>query len=144
MDVLSRESDRLLVEGRPRARKLIDEFKLFIQRGSFFELAVALVVGEAFTSIVKSFVNDIFAPVLSLLLTNQLSEVFIVMKSGPNAPYVTRDEATADGAVTWNYGNFIQMCINFFVMSLALFVFFKMYTIVLRQVRELEERLDLQ
>lgn len=98
------------------------DFRVFVDKGSVINLAVGIVIGEAFSAVVVSFVGDIVTPVMGLLISSKLSEAFLVIKRGPNHPYNTRDEARNDGAVTWNYGNFIQLSINFFIISLCLFV----------------------
>lgn len=108
--------------------KAWDDFRAFIKRGSFFDVATAIVVGGAFTSVVTSFVDDLFTPVVSIVLTRRLSEMFLLIKSGPSAPYKTREQAIADGAVTLNYGNFIQTSINFFILSFSFYLIFKFYT----------------
>lgn len=105
----------------------IRSFKTFIKQGNFFELATALVVGKAFSEVVSSFVNDIFAPLTSLILLTNLTEVFWVLKSGPHAPYQTREQAVADGAITLNYGNFIEIVIDFVVVSLCFYLVLKVY-----------------
>src|SRR5215203_1210026 len=104
-----------------------ESFKKFIKRGNFFELATALVVGKAFSTVVSSFVNDLFVPISSLVLTANLNENFYVLKSGPNVPYNTREQAIADGAITINYGNFIEVTINFLIVSLCFYFIFNIY-----------------
>lgn len=105
---------------------MLYDFKNFINKGSVLDLAVGIVIGEAFSSVVGSFVTDIFSPFLGLIVSSKLSEAFIVIKKGPHFPYITRDEARKDGAVTWNYGNFMQLMINFFCVSVCLFVVIRM------------------
>lgn len=105
---------------------VVRDFKNFINKGSVLDLAVGIVIGEAFSSVVTSFVTDIFSPILGLIITSKLSETFLVIVKGPHFPYVTRDEARKDGAVTWNYGNFLQLMINFICISICLFVVVRM------------------
>jgi len=102
------------------------DFKAFIDKGSVVSLAVGIVIGEAFSAVVTSFVSDMVTPVLGLFITSKLSETFLVIREGPNYPYKTRDEARKDGAITWNYGNTLQLAINFFIISLCLFVVVRM------------------
>jgi large conductance mechanosensitive channel len=102
------------------------DFKNFINRGSVLDLAVGIVIGEAFSSVVGSFVSDIFTPIIGLIVSSKLSEKFAVIKKGPHFPYKTRDEAKSDGAVTWNYGNFIQLIINFMCISTCLYLVIRM------------------
>lgn len=107
-------------------KSVVSDFKHFINRGSVLDLAVGIVIGEAFSSVVTSFVTDIFSPVLGLIVTSKLSEAFLVILKGPHFPYKTRDEAREDGAITWNYGNFVQLVINFMCISICLFVVVRM------------------
>lgn len=109
------------------------DFKNFINKGSVLDLAIGLVIGEAFASVVNSFVSDIFSPVLGLIVSSKLSEAFVVIKKGPHFPYNTREEAKTDGAVTWNYGNFIQLIINFICIAWCLYLVMKMSQSVQRK-----------
>lgn|SRR6478609_1978103 len=109
------------------------DFKSFINKGSVLDLAVGIVIGEAFSSVVGSFVTDIFSPFLGLIVSSKLSEAFLVIKKGPQFPYKTRDEARKDGAVTWNYGNFLQLMINFLCISVCLFLVIRMSQSVKRK-----------
>lgn len=119
------------------------DFVRFIKGGTFFDLALALVVGHAFTKLVESFVNDIFTPVFALLLTSQLSEEFTVIRAGPHAPYNTREKARSDGAITLNYGNFIQCGLDLVVMSISFYIIIKLYTAAKKKViEEYTELLD--
>ena len=107
-------------------RAVVVDFKNFINKGSVLDLAVGIVIGEAFSSVVTSFVGDIFSPLLGLIISSKLSEAFVVIRKGPHYPYNTREEARKDGAVTWNYGNFSQLIINFVCISMCLFVVVRM------------------
>jgi large conductance mechanosensitive channel len=101
------------------------EYKLFIDRGNVIQLAVGLVIGTAFASIVTSFVSDVLSPVLGMVTSSRLSESFAVVHKGPNYPYLTRESARTDGAVTLNYGAFIQTYLNFLAISASLFLVMK-------------------
>lgn len=101
------------------------EYKLFIDRGNVIQLAVGLVIGTAFGSIVSSFVSDVLSPMLGLVTSSRLSESFAVLRKGPNYPYTTREAARQDGAVTLNYGVFIQTYLNFLAISASLFLVMK-------------------
>jgi large conductance mechanosensitive channel len=121
----------LLLDGTQRARRtfrtLFHDFKKFINRASILDLAIGLVIGNAFSAVVSSFVSDVFTPIFGLFVTSKLSETFYVIRKGPHFPYKTRDEARLDGAVTLNYGNFFQLIINFFLMSVSLFFVIRMF-----------------
>lgn len=97
-------------------KKIIKEFKEFISRGSVIDLAVGIIVGGAFTSIVTSFVNDIIMPVLGLILGKiNFTDLKLVLV-----------KATEDvSEVSINYGNFIQNIINFLLTALAIFIMIK-------------------
>ena len=104
---------------------LAKSFKKFITRGNVIDLAVALVIGAAFTAIVTSFVNDLITPLIGLAMGGQnLQNLFIVLRSSPNGTttFPTPEVAQKEGAVTWNYGNFMQVVINFFIIALCMFV----------------------
>lgn len=108
---------------------MFEEFKKFAMRGSVIDLAVGVVIGAAFTGIVNSLVKDIFNPLIGLLLGGlDFSNFFIPLK-GPHA--ATLAEAAKVGAVTLNYGVFINALINFFIVALALFL-------VVRQINRLK------
>jgi large conductance mechanosensitive channel len=96
--------------------KLIDEFKAFAMKGNVVDMAVGIIIGAAFGKIVSSVVSDIIMPPLGLLLGGvNFTDLKLVMKA-----------ATESGpAVTWNYGNFIQVCFDFLIVALAVFVMIK-------------------
>src|SRR5882724_9383675 len=100
--------------------RIFQEFKTFAMRGNAIDLAVGIVVGAAFTSIVNSLVKDMINPLLGMILGGlDFSNFFIVLKGMPVA---TLKEATDTGAVTWNYGLFLNSVINFVIVAFALFV----------------------
>src|ERR1051326_3402914 len=96
-----------------------DEVKKFAMRGSVLDLAVGVVIGAAFTGIINSLVKDIIMPPIGLAMGGlDFSNFFIPLK-GPHL--ATLAEAQKAGAVTLNYGLFINTIINFLVVALALF-----------------------
>ncbi|WP_291298797.1 large conductance mechanosensitive channel protein MscL [Elioraea sp.] len=97
----------------------LKEFKAFIMRGNVIDLAVGIIIGAAFTTIVGSLVTDIFNPVLGLLLGGiDFSNVFIVL-AGERLPTL---EATRDGgAAVIALGIFLNACINFVIVGFAIF-----------------------
>lgn len=100
---------------------LIKEFKTFAMRGNAIDLAVGVVVGAAFTGIVNSLVKDIINPPLGLMIGGiDFSNFFLVLKG--DGPYPTPEAAQAAGAVTLNYGLFINAMINFAIVAFALFM----------------------
>jgi large conductance mechanosensitive channel len=108
---------------------LFQEFKTFAMRGNAIDLAVGVVVGAAFTSIVNSLVKDLITPPLGLLLGGiDFSNFFVVLKGG--GPYPTLKAAQDAGAVTLSYGLFLNSVINFMIVAFALFM-------VVRQINRL-------
>ncbi|MEM5776721.1 MAG: large-conductance mechanosensitive channel protein MscL [Anaerolineaceae bacterium] len=106
---------------------MLKEFKEFIQRGNMIDLAVGIVIGAAFTSIVNSLVNDIIMPPIGLLLGGvDFADLFILLRQGnPGGPYATVADAQAAGAVTINIGLFINAIISFLIVALAVFLLVK-------------------
>jgi large conductance mechanosensitive channel len=106
---------------------MIKEFKEFAVKGNVVDMAVGIIIGAAFGSIVKSLVSDIIMPPVGLLLGNvDFSNLFIVLKSGATAgPYLTLAEAQSAGATTFNYGLFINTIISFLIVSFAIFLLVK-------------------
>lgn len=102
---------------------MINSFKAFLLRGNVLELAVAFILGAAFTSVVQSFANDLLTPPVSALFGDlDFSEYFVVLRdSAAGGPYETVALAKAAGAVTLNYGLFITKAISFVITALALF-----------------------
>jgi len=99
---------------------MLNEFRTFIIRGNMIDLAVGIVIGAAFTTVVNSFVTDILMPPVGLLLGGvDFSNLFITMRGGP---YASLAAAKAAGAPTWNYGLFINSLINLVIVGFALFV----------------------
>ena len=105
-------------------KKLLKEFKEFAFKGNIVDLAVGMMIGSAFTAIVKSVVDDLVMPVLSLL-TGRIAfkDLFIALDGGD---YKTIEEATEAGASVLKYGNFISSFINFLIISVIIFLFLKL------------------
>jgi large conductance mechanosensitive channel len=103
---------------------MLQEFREFIARGNVVDLAVGVVVGAAFTTIVNSLVNDILMPPLGLILGGiDFSNFFVTLKG--TGGYPTLDAAKAAGAVTVNYGQFLNAVIRFLIVAFAIFVIVK-------------------
>ncbi|MBN2550361.1 MAG: large conductance mechanosensitive channel protein MscL [Anaerolineales bacterium] len=110
---------------------MLKEFKEFIMRGSVMDLAVGIVIGAAFTSIVGSFVNDILMPPIGLLLGKvNFSDLFINLSGQEFASVAAAKEA---GAATLNYGLFINNVINFLIVAFAIFLVVKAVNRMKRQ-----------
>ena len=98
---------------------MFKEFREFIMRGNVIDLAVAFVIGVAFSAIVNSLVKDIIMPIVGYALGGvDFTNMFIVLGGGS---YATLAEAQKAGAATINYGVFINTIITFLVVSLAMF-----------------------
>jgi len=103
---------------------MLEEFKKFIMRGNVLDMAVGIVIGAAFGTIVSSFVKDILMPPIGLLFGGiDFTNMFITLREGAAAgPYLTIAEAQEAGAVTWNYGIFINTIVSFLIIALAIFL----------------------
>jgi large conductance mechanosensitive channel len=114
---------------------MLDEFKKFIMRGNVLDMAVGIVMGTAFVAIVRSFVNDIIMPPIGLLLGGiDFSNLFILLKQGVTpGPFLTVAEAQEAGAVTLNYGIFINTIISFLIIALAIFL-------VIRKINSMKKK----
>jgi large conductance mechanosensitive channel len=99
------------------------EFREFVLRGNVVDMAVGIIIGAAFGTIVKSLVDDILMPPIGLLLGGvDFADFFILLKEGsPAAPYASVADAQAAGAVTINYGMFINVVISFLIVALVVF-----------------------
>jgi large conductance mechanosensitive channel len=107
-------------------RKLLAEFKAFALRGNVIDLAVAVVIGAAFTKIINSIVNDLIMPLLGLLRPGNFSDIFVVLRPGTTpAPYPSLVAATEAGALTLNFGTFLDAVITFILVALVLFFIIK-------------------
>ncbi|HET7601246.1 MAG TPA: large conductance mechanosensitive channel protein MscL [Gemmatimonadales bacterium] len=104
---------------------MLEDFKAFIMRGNVLDLAVGIIIGAAFGTIVNSFVNDVLMPPIGLALGNvDFSNLFVVLKEGAKAagPYASLADAKAAGAVTLNYGVFINTIVSFLIIAFAVYL----------------------
>ena len=107
---------------------MLKDFKAFVMRGNVVDMAIGIVIGAAFGTIVKSFVDDVLMPPIGLLLGNvDFSNLFITLKEGAKAagPYASLVAAKAAGAVTLNLGLFINTIISFIIIAFAVFLVIK-------------------
>jgi large conductance mechanosensitive channel len=113
------------------------EFKEFAMRGNVVDMAVGIIIGAAFGTIVNSLVQDVIMPPIGLLLGNiDFSNFFAVLKEGRVAgPYASVAAAKAAGAVTLNYGVFINTIISFVIVAFAVFLLIR----TLNRLRRQEE-----
>jgi large conductance mechanosensitive channel len=106
---------------------IVEEFKKFAMRGNVVDMAVGIIIGGAFGTIVKSLVDDVIMPPIGLLLGGvDFSDLFITLKDGATAgPYATIAAAKDAGAVTLNAGLFINSVISFLIVAFAVFLLIK-------------------
>ncbi len=102
---------------------MVKEFKEFIARGNVLDLAIGVIIGAAFGAIIDSFVKDIVNPVIGLFGKANFQNMFLVLKEGSTpGPYTTPAVAQQAGAVTLNYGAFINNVITFLIVAAAVFM----------------------
>ena len=103
---------------------MLKEFKEFAMRGDVVDMAVGIIIGAAFGKIVDSLVKDLIMPPVGMLLGKvDFSNLFVVLKHGTTSgPYLTVDAAQKAGAVTFNYGIFINNVISFIIVAFAVFL----------------------
>lgn len=112
---------------------MIDEFRKFINRGNVIDLAVGIVIGAAFGTVVSSFVDDILMPPIGRVIGGvDFSKLYINLSGGE---YATLADAQAAGAATINYGLFLNNLISFLIVSFAVFLVVQSYN----RLRTLEE-----
>ncbi|GHC20431.1 large-conductance mechanosensitive channel [Kushneria pakistanensis] len=121
--------------------KFFKEFRDFAVKGNVVDLAVGIIIGSAFTAIVNSLVKDIFTPVLGLITGGiNFTNLFFVLKDGTQTagPYNTLADAQAAGAVTINYGIFLNAMISFTLVAMVCFVLIRN----IHRIRELGAHKD--
>lgn len=103
------------------------DFREFINRGNVADMAVGIVIGAAFGTVVKSFVSDILMPPIGMVVGGvNFKNLFWVLQAGETpGPYPTAELAQKAGAVTFNYGAFINNVISFLIIAVAVFVFMR-------------------
>lgn len=104
---------------------VIKEFKEFAMRGNVVDMAVGIIIGGAFGTIVKSLVDDVLMPPIGLLLGGiDFSNFFLILKEGAKAagPYAALADAKAAGAVSINYGLFLNAVVSFLIVAFAVFM----------------------
>lgn len=125
----SRYHDNGLINNPQEASmSFLHQFKAFLLRGNVVDLAVGMVVGTAFSNMVKSLVDNVIMPPIGLLIGGvDFSNLFITLKQGPKAPgpYETLASAQAAGAVTLNVGLFINTLISLIIIGFAMFIVVK-------------------
>jgi large conductance mechanosensitive channel len=120
---------------------MLKEFKEFAMRGNVIDMAVGIIIGVAFGTIVQSLVSDIIMPPIGLLLGNvDFSNFFAVLREGTVAgPYAALADAQKAGAVTINYGLFVNTIISFLIVAFAVFLLIRQINRLKREEAPLEE-----
>jgi len=114
---------------------MLKEFKAFVLRGNMIDMAVGIIIGGAFGAIVKSLVDDIIMPPIGMLLGGlDFASFFILLKQGKTPPpYASLADAKTAGAVTLNWGQFINILLAFVIVALVLFFLIKAVNRLRRQ-----------
>lgn len=114
---------------------MLKDFKEFAMRGNVLDMAVGIIIGAAFGTIVNSLVQDVIMPPIGLLLGNvDFSNIFVVLKEGKVAgPYASMAAAKAAGAVTLNFGVFVNTIISFLIVAFAVFLLIRTVNRLRRQ-----------
>ena len=115
---------------------MLQDFKAFIMRGNVIDMAVGIIVGVAFGLVVNSLVKDVIMPPIGLALGNvDFANLFAVLKEGATpGPYASLAAAQTAGAVTINYGVFINAIINLLIIAAAVFF------LIVRPIAKLQAR----
>lgn len=103
---------------------MLKEFKEFAIKGNAVDMAVGIIIGAAFGSIIASLVRDIIMPPISLLTGGlDWSNKFVVLRDAPGgAVFTTAADAAKAGAITWNYGAFVTLIVNFLIVAFSIFL----------------------
>ena len=114
---------------------MFKEFKEFAVRGNVMDMAVGIIIGGAFGTIAKSLVADVIMPPIGLLLGGvDFSDLFVVLSQGsPAGPYATLADAQAAGAVTINYGVFVNSVVSFLIVAFAVFLLVRSFNRLRRE-----------
>lgn len=113
-----------MVYNPQRDTAMLKGFREFMMRGNVMDLAVAVIIGAAFTKVVNSLVDDVIMPPLGVLIGKvDFSNLFVVLREGAKAagPYATLADAKAAGATTLNYGAFVTTCVTFLIVGFVVY-----------------------
>jgi large conductance mechanosensitive channel len=115
---------------------MLNEFKEFAVKGNMLDMAVGIIIGAAFGTIVQSLVNDLLMPPIGLLLGGvDFTDLFITLSAGSvPGPYATLAAAQEAGAVTMNYGVFVNALISFLIVAFAVFMVVRSFNSLRRQM----------
>jgi large conductance mechanosensitive channel len=117
--------------------KMFKEFRDFAIKGNMIDLAIGVIIGAAFGAIVSSIVDDIFMPVIGLIIGGiDFSNIFVVLSNPNNVPVPSVAAAEAAGVATLNIGLFINACVKFLIIAIVLFRVVKAINSMKRQAAE--------
>ena len=117
---------------------MLKEFKEFAVKGNMLDMAVGIIVGAAFGTVVTSLVNDVLMPPIGMLMGGvDFTDLFITLQQGAVAgPYPTLEAAQEAGAVTINYGMFVNSIVSFLIVAFAVFMVVRNFNKLKRQEEE--------
>jgi large conductance mechanosensitive channel len=120
---------------------MLKEFKEFAVKGNMLDMAVGIIIGAAFGTIISSLVNDVIMPPIGLMMGGvDFADLFITLSAGdPAGPYATLAAAQEAGAVTINYGVFINALISFLIVAFAVFMVVRSFNKMKREEEAAEE-----
>lgn len=130
---------KLEQKGLKRAKGFIADFKQFATKGNVIDMAVGVIIANAFTKIVNSLVNDIITPAISIF-TGKIDYTNLFLALDGNT-YATLEEAKAAGVGVISYGTFITNIVNFLMIALSLFIFLKVL-FKLKNINKKEEIIE--
>ncbi|ANF59659.1 mechanosensitive ion channel protein MscL [Halotalea alkalilenta] len=118
----------------------LKDFRDFAVKGNVVDMAIGIIIGAAFTSIVNSLVRDVFTPILGLITGGlNFTDLFVTLRDGATAgPYATLADAQAAGAVTINFGLFLNATISFLLVALVCFMLIRNITKLQRMTQKEE------
>ncbi|MBQ8043346.1 MAG: large conductance mechanosensitive channel protein MscL [Clostridia bacterium] len=114
---------KLEEKGLKKAKGFVSDFKQFATKGNVIDMAIGVIIANAFTKIVNSLVNDVITPAISIL-TGKIDYTNLFVALDGNT-YATLEEAKAAGVSVISYGTFITNVVDFLMIALCLFIFFK-------------------
>ena len=115
----------------------VTDFAHFIDRGNVIDMAVGMIIGQAFSHAVSSLAKDIFSPFLDLVTTDNIENKFLVLRRGPSYPYASIEEAKKDQATVIQWGAFAQALVNFVLQAIVLYLVLR----CMRVMRSVPEKL---
>lgn len=122
-------------------KQFFKEFKLFISKGNALDLAIGLVIGTAFNNIVKSLVNDIIMPLISLISNKSVSSWFLVLRGSETFNESTGQFVFSSDAVVLYYGLFFQTIIDFFIIAFSIFMTLKILKKMDQSIDEIKTKI---